>query len=423
MRRWIPLAAMVAMIPSSPSISFYSQTLFASSMTSEFGWSTSQFFAPVSLAFVTGGLLSPALGAIADRVGVRRLLIPGLIAYGLGAASLGALQGSWLVYAVLTVVVTITSLAQSPILYTKIVAGWVQHRLGFALALTMTGLGIGTLTIPPLTALLIEDYGWRVARVALGGLILAIALPTVIFFLPERRSGAPGTGVGAPTAGLTISLVVRTRVFWQLTVALALASIALNGVLGAFAQITAPRGLTMTEAATGLSIMASGQIIGRLVSGRLLDWVQHPLIAATWFALAALGVALIVTGSAKPQLLAGAALLGLAVGAEIEIAAYFVVRFFGLASFGTIYGSLIAAYSASAALGPLAVALAFARQRDYDPVCLTFAAALAVSALLIGTLGRYRYAMPSTGEDDAEISGPSVAQPPAAMKTFGELKI
>jgi hypothetical protein len=90
--------------------------------------------------------------------------------------------------------------------------------------------------------------------------------------------------------------------------------------------------------------------------------------------------------------LAGIGLLGFAIGAEIEIAAYFVVRYFGVASFGVIYGALLGVYSTASAIGPLSMALGFRHFGGYDVLGIGLAACLIVAIIQIATLGKYRYA-------------------------------
>jgi predicted MFS family arabinose efflux permease len=48
------------------------------------------------------------------------------------------------------------------------------RRRGFASGLAVSGIGIGTLAMPPLASFLIELLGWRGAYLALGALAAAI---------------------------------------------------------------------------------------------------------------------------------------------------------------------------------------------------------------------------------------------------------
>jgi MFS family permease len=47
---------------------------------------------------------------------------------------------------------------------------WFVRRRGFASGLAVSGIGVGTLVMPPLATLLIETLGWRGAYLALGAI-------------------------------------------------------------------------------------------------------------------------------------------------------------------------------------------------------------------------------------------------------------
>jgi MFS family permease len=51
---------------------------------------------------------------------------------------------------------------------------WFVKRRGFASGLAVSGVGVGTLVMPPLASVLIGEVGWRNAYVLLGVLAVAI---------------------------------------------------------------------------------------------------------------------------------------------------------------------------------------------------------------------------------------------------------
>lgn len=69
---------------------------------------------------------------------------------------------------------------------------FVKHR-GFASGLAVSGIGVGTLVMPPLASLLIELGGWRYAYLVLGGLatVVGVGMALLIENDPQARGSAP----------------------------------------------------------------------------------------------------------------------------------------------------------------------------------------------------------------------------------------
>jgi MFS family permease len=93
-------------------------------------------------------------------------------------------------------------------------------------------------------------------------------------------------------------------------------------------------------------------------------------------------------GSGSTAMLS-AVLLGLGVGAEVDLIAYMASRYFGLRSFGEIYGYLFGVFIVGTGLGPLATGIAFDRMGDYSAIFICFAVLLGLSCLLMLRLGEY----------------------------------
>jgi hypothetical protein len=86
-------------------------------------------------------------------------------------------------------------------------------------------------------------------------------------------------------------------------------------------------------------------------------------------------------------------LCGLGIGAEVDLMAFFVSRYFGLRSFGAIYGTLFALFSVGNSVGPYLMDLSFHHAGSYVPMMIAFAVSLAVACGLLLPLGGYRYAV------------------------------
>jgi MFS family permease len=114
---------------------------------------------------------------------------------------------------------------------------------------------------------------------------------------------------------------------------------------------------------------------------------------------AALGIAPLWTGGAGKLALAGAFLVGLGMGAEVDILAFLMSRYFGLRSLGATVGFAFAAFVIAGGLGPLVMGFAFDRTGSYRVPLAALGAAAIVAAVLVTRLGPYRFGPPAS--DDA----------------------
>jgi MFS family permease len=389
----VAFAALVALIPSSASIAFYAQGYFVGPVTEEFGWTRTQFMSAVSIGITVLAMAYPLMGYLGDRYGVRPVLLIGVLLYGLGTMSLALIGSDLLVYTILTMLVTVAALVQSPLLYAKAIAGWAPKRIrGTTLAIGVTGIPLGNFLIPIATVWLITHYGWRGGRIGLGLIILLVALPIILAFIKEpvagraasREATLKGPGLWRGLGGLARDPVCRL-----LFLTLLLGGAALNGLLAHLIPMMTDRSFTLGQATTALSMMAVAGAAGRLASGWLLDRVQNPRIGLLWFLLGIAGVALASVAMDMAVMIPAIVLVGLAVGAEVELAAYYATRYFSLARFGESYGVLSAAYSFGTAGGSLVFGLSFDTTGSYFAASLVAIGLLAVSCLAIFLLPPY----------------------------------
>jgi MFS family permease len=85
----------------------------------------------------------------------------------------------------------------------------------------------------------------------------------------------------------------------------------------------------------------------------------------------------------------GSLLIGLALGAEIDLVGYMSARYFGLKAYGTIFGCQYGMFAVGAGLGPLMYGQFFDRFGSYDAALMAAAGILLLSIPFILSLGRY----------------------------------
>ena len=230
----------------------------------------------------------------------------------------------------------------------------------------MTGIGVGATLVPQFARAVIDAYGWRAGYVALAALMFSVAFPVVAIFIREPDSHARTITYGdSVLPGLTLGESVRSTSFWLLALPVFLVVTAINGIVGHLVPLLTDRGFAIGQATAALSAVGLSTIAGRLVSGYLLDRFFAPYVAAVLFLLPLAGVGILAAGLGGPALILAAIALGFGLGAEVDVIGFMVSRYFGLRSYGEIYGCLFAIFTVGTGLGPVLMGLSFDETRSY----------------------------------------------------------
>jgi MFS family permease len=313
----------------------------------------------------------------------------------------------YLFYAALGVVVPATTTVP----YALVVSRWFDRRRGIALGGMMVGLGLGAIVMPLVAQRLIASVGWRHAFAIVGCAMLAIPLPIVGMFLkgapaqmglrPDGESGGTRPShAGGRLVGLTWRESKQSGTFWLLIAVFVLLAASVHACVIHMPQLFADAGATAEHAALASSVVGLALLVGRIGCGYFLDRYFGGRVALAICGCAALGIALLWTGSAGGLALVGAFLIGLGMGAEVDIIAFLMSRYFGLRSLGATVGFAFGAFVIAGGLGPLVMGFAFDRTGSYRVPLAGFCLAAVAAAMLVTRLGPYRFAAPS-GADAA----------------------
>jgi len=368
--------------------------------------------AAVSFAFtihnLLSGLFAVVIGRVTDRVGVRYVILSGLAIVAAVLLSARAIGSSmfelYLFYAALGVIGSATTTVP----YALVVSRWFDRRRGLALGGMMVGLGFGAVVMPVLAQRLIASFGWRNAFAIVGCAMLAIPMPIVGLFLKDapgqiglRPDGASVSAapVDRPLDGLAWRDARQSGTFWLLIGVFVLLAASVHACVIHLPQLFADRGATAEKAALAGSVVGLALLVGRIACGYFLDRYFGGRVALVICAGAAVGIALLWTGSTGGAALAGAFLVGLGMGAEVDIIAFLMSRYFGLRSLGATMGFAFGAFVIAGGLGPLLMGIAFDRTGSYRVPLAAFGAAVIVAAALVMRLGPYRFGPPAS--DDA----------------------
>jgi MFS family permease len=189
--------------------------------------------------------------------------------------------------------------------------------------------------------------------------------------------------------GMRGSEAVRTPVFWLMLAGFFLFSVSVNGSVAHLVPVLTDRGIGNETAALAASIMGVLTLGGRLLTGALLDRFAGSRVTGIFFAIAAVGVAVLSQAHTVTMGFAGAGLIGLGMGAEADVMPYLVSRYFGLRSFSEIYGYTFTAYAFAGALGPLLMGWSYDHLHSYSIALAGLAVAMFIGAAVLASLPRY----------------------------------
>jgi cyanate permease len=146
-------------------------------------------------------------------------------------------------------------------------------------------------------------------------------------------------------------------------------------------------------------------MFGRVGSGYLQDRIFGPHVASAIFAIAAIGMLMLWTGRGAASALTAAFLVGLAMGAEIDIVAFLMSRYFGLRSLGTCVAVGFGGFILAGGIGVFLMGAGFDATGSYALPLAGFSIAMVVAALLMTGLGPYRFAVMSIHESEPVQAG------------------
>ncbi|WP_353069191.1 MFS transporter [Tunturibacter empetritectus] len=376
----VAMAAFVGVMVSFAPIVPYTFSLFLNPLHAAFGWQREAISGTFALAAITVAVVSPGIGVLLDRLPPRRIILPSIVIFALALASLSRLgpsiQRFYLTYFVLGLVANGTA----QFAYTRTILTWFNRRRGLALALLLTGSGVGSILIPPLTQWVIDHHGWRDAYLMLGGVAL-LSLPVTALLV--RNRSVPQRVDESPMSGATVGSALRTAPFWILAFIIMLSAFGENGLVTNLAAMLTEHGITVQAAALALSVKGGAGIIGRLFTGFLIDRFPAQRIQTGILLLSAAGTLVLAFSGTSAMALLGAALLGIGLGSEADVAPYLLARYFGRKHFSVLYGLTWTAYAIGGATGPMVVGHFYDRAGSYQPRCIV---GLACTTLLAAGL-------------------------------------
>ncbi len=386
-----PLPAVVMLATTGMSLVIYSAGIFMPLVTASFGWTRGAFSSGFMVSTLVGLVAMPLTGRMADRWGPRPIALAGVLALAVAISALGLVDGTLWHWWLLFMLFSLSGSLMAPSILTMAVVSRFDTSRGLALAVALSGNGLAAAIWPPLATLYTTALGWRLAFAALATSWAVVTFPLLFAFFRARRDlpSMRNPPHVAPQADMRYAEALRSRPFLCLGLGGTLFIVAGVAILVNLVPILRDRGMAPAPAAGVAAVAGVSAIAGRILIGFLLDRIQaRPIAIAAFLLPAAASLILLAAGGSIPLAILSAILLGLGLGAEMDIATYLAARYFGLNRFAGIFGIIIAFYGVGAGIGPLLGNILYDHVLSYTPVLLAAVPLLIVSTLLIAALPR-----------------------------------
>jgi MFS family permease len=379
----------------------YTFSAFVESLQRDFGASRGS----VSLVFSLAGFLYFGLGVVsgplADRWGSRRLAIAGMVLIGLGLAAASVARSLMEIYLAYGLGVGLgVGASYVPVL--GAVQRWFIRRRGFASGLAVSGIGVGTLVMPPLAAFLIEAQGWRSAYLILGLLAAVIGAGSALLIENDPRDrglgpdGDPprsgqesaGSSAGSSAEGASVRQAITSRRFVALYAACLICAF---GVFVPFVHLVPyalDHGVAPSLAVLLLGVIGVGSTAGRFFLGGLADRIgRGPSLLLMYLGMAlALMVWAISTGFWS--LAAFAFMFGVFYGGWVAVLPALVMDYFGGRNVSGIIGILYTSVAFGTLIGPSAAGFAFDLRHSYTLPILASVGANLIAGAIVTAMSR-----------------------------------
>lgn len=371
--------------------------LFIAPLERAFGWDRATLSMGPAIATAVTALLSPFYGVLIDRFGSRRLGLPGVAITMAATCMFAAATGSKTQWVVMWVIFGFILTSIKSTIWTTAVAGTFVRGRGLALGLAVTGPAIAQTLVPPLGNFLIESFGWRAAYIWFGLGWGGVTLVLCWLFLSDpddrkagREQGASrgvadaGKPARARPPGLGRGEALCSVALWQVAISSFVVMAMTIGLAMHLFPVLTESGVPRSQAAWLLSLGGIAGIVGKLVTGALLDRFRPNWTGSLTMGVTAVTFAVLIWWlDSAPALVFALVVNGYAAGSKTQITAFLTAGYAGMRNFGMIYGVMSALVALASGLGPWIAGKIYDKAGSYEPFLWAGALACALGGALL----------------------------------------
>jgi MFS family permease len=393
--------------------------LFIEPVSQDLGVSRSLLGWGPTIIFLMSTGLSPLFGYWLDKGGFRSMAIAGSLLLAAGLCALSVLTQIWQLGLALALLVGLGAGLLGPVPSSAVIVNWYEQHRGMALGISAAGISLGGFILPPVTALLIAQFGWQGCLQLLGIVALltitpaawklAIAKPADIGLRPlgeDLGSSVENKGACGENSETTVTQILGRGGFWIIALAIGLGNGTGIFLITYIAPFSAELGVDSQRGAFLISALAASSLSGKFVFGYLCDRfsAHRMLLLITLGLMCGWGVLL----SGQPSLVAlivGIVVTGVSTGGLLPVWNLLVAQFFGQAAFARAIGLMYLVTTVFILLpGPIG-GYGYDLYGGYAPVMRVLWFAFPVMAVLSLLLGQRHFKTDKASTTSAGATG------------------
>jgi len=366
-------------------LALYALPFFYDFWESSYGWSRTTITSGNALGkFLVAPLFGFIAGWLIDRYGPRRLMISGALMAGMAVIGLSLTGGSLPLFYLFYVFNALGYVCAGPLPCQVLISRWFDKNRGKAMGIAYLGIGTGGALVPLLSNGIESRFGWQIALVALGVIIVMIALPMAFFIKDPVKKEAKRE---SNTPAVSIKSILKNPNFYLLCIGSMCAIGVVGGVYQHLKLYLRDLHFAQEKAAHIISLVLLSSLIGRVLMGWLADLFSRKYVMILIYLMVASAIPLLMVPDFPGRIYIFAVIFGIGLGGDYMIIPLMAGDLFGVRALGRTMGIILVADGIAESIFPMGVgALYESAGKSYIPaftllICVALAGAVIVSFL------------------------------------------
>ncbi|MFC2068578.1 MFS transporter [Chloroflexota bacterium] len=369
---------------------YYSFGIFFEPVLTDFNWTRAATSGAFSLSFLVHGFQAIIAGRLNDRFGPRVVMTAYGFVLSLGYLLISRTETIWQLYLFYGVLIG-TGMGSGMVPITSTINRWFIKRRGLITGIVLSGIGLGTILIPPTASWIITTYGWHTSYLIIGIITLVLINPAAQFLKrdPTQTRQVPyGEGelqekdLKLEADSFNLEQAIRTKQMWILCTIFLFFGLCIQTILVHIVIHVTGLNISENMAASILGIIGGTSIIGRIILGSACDKIGSKLAIIIGFIFLSASLIWLLVAKEVWMIYLFAIVFGLAYGGLVPLVSLAPAELFGLQSHGVIMGIQAFTLTIGGAVGPILAGYIFDINGSYN-LAFVILALSGISAIIL----------------------------------------